>query len=253
VNDPFAYLDTAALTDIGRKRKQNEDSMLATPEVGVFCIADGMGGSEAGKLASATTVEYVKRAVARTPKAYFRLASDKVRILSGAMRDANEWIWRHARDRGMRSCGTTVVALILDDTDPGRGTVLHAGDSRAYRLRDNDLRQITGDHSFAAATGIKDESLLPDRFRNIITRAVGIGETIVIEETPVGIAAGDLFVVCSDGLTRMIPDAHIREILSAHAEDSAGVTAQALVDEANEAGGYDNISVIVVRVRQPER
>ena len=244
----FSHLTVAALTDIGRRRRNNEDSLLALPEHGVFCVCDGMGGSDAGEVASGSAVEHIDAAFGRPDSREWRAASRKAGVVRTALETAGRWIWRNAIEKGMRGCGTTSVVLVFDELKSNRALVLHAGDSRAYRMRDQRLKQLTKDHSFAAATGVKDETLLPARFRGIITRAVGITETITLEETPVEVLDGDVFLLCSDGLTRMVRDERICEILETCAKQGPAHVAKALIDEANGAGGNDNISVIVIYV-----
>ncbi len=244
----FPHLSVAALTDVGRKRKNNEDALLALPEQGVFCVSDGMGGSDAGEVASSATVEHIAAAFTGPASREWRAASQKAGVVRTALEDAGRWIWRHAIEKGMRGCGTTSVVLVFDELKSNRALSLNAGDSRAYRMRDQRLKQITDDHSFAAATGVKDETLLPARFRSIITRAVGITETVVLDESRVEVLDGDVFMLCSDGLTRMVRDERICEILETCAVQGPAQVAKALIDEANGAGGNDNISVIVIYV-----
>jgi len=123
---------------------------------------------------------------------------------------------------------------------------LHAGDRRGYQFRDKQLTQLTEDHSLAGQLGV-DEQNLPYRMQGVITRAVGIQQHVELEETEVAVAAGDVYLICSDGLTRMVKDERLTEMLIEGADD-LNETAKQMVDEANEKGGFDNISLILVRV-----
>jgi len=147
----------------------------------------------------------------------------------------------------MHSCGTTLVALAFDSVS-GNAAVLHAGDSRAYLYREGRLFLLTRDHSFATAVGMKDEKLLPAGLQSIITRAVGIMEYVNLDLMNINAVERDVFLLCSDGLTRMLPDEAIEKKFNANSGAGTDRIARILVDAANKAGGHDNISVILVRV-----
>ncbi|MEI6971469.1 MAG: protein phosphatase 2C domain-containing protein [bacterium] len=241
-------LTSTSLSDLGLKRKNNEDSTLVLPECRVFAVADGMGGADAGEVASDMAVKAIADALCAARDAGNGTVIQTSRIVSKALRDANTRILRFAKEQNLRSCGTTVVVLLIDSRGAGRGVVLHAGDSRAYRLRTGVLEQITRDHSFAEASGITDVKQLPPRLQGVITRAVGIAPNVGIEETPVSVADGDLFLLCSDGLSSMVGNFKIQEILRQGEVLTLEQAARMLIDEANKCGGNDNISVVLVRV-----
>ena len=142
--------------------------------------------------------------------------------------------------------GTTVVCLFFSPDQPDRAIALHAGDSRVYRYRGRKLEQLTEDHSIAGSLGV-DESTLHPFMQGVITRAVGIQADLELEETEVEVKPGDLFIVCSDGLTRMLNDRTLARIIRANRAKMEALV-QAMVTEANQAGGYDNITLIAVQV-----
>jgi PPM family protein phosphatase len=240
----YEHLESIAVTDVGRRRSGNEDAVLAVPAAGVFCVADGMGGAAAGEIASAWTVEAILNAFRHTPSQ----APEKAARVRQAVNDASRRIARMAADRGLRGSGSTVVTLCFDDVDPRRATALHAGDSRLYRLRGGRLEQITKDHSLAEAVGIRSERQLPAMFRGVVTRAVGLEEQVEMDTTPVDVAADDLFLLCSDGLCKMIADKRILKVMESLRTGDLALMARQLIEAANEEGGIDNISVVLVRV-----
>ena len=247
----FPHLESAERTDTGRRRRNNEDAVLRLSEHGLFCVADGMGGAAAGELASQAAVNTLRRGFLELPAeapAYPGL-NTRIRLTSHLLDEASRWIRGRAEEMGVSGTGTTVVVLLFDAWHPSQGVCLHAGDSRVYVYRDDHFKQVTRDHSVAAAAGVSDEMSLPAFFRGVVTRAVGLDEHVDLEITPVEVHPGDLFLLCSDGLTKMLTDAAIAKLLKkqAGAADFDGL-AQHLVDAANAAGGEDNVSVVLVRV-----
>lgn len=249
MNVHFAYLSSAELTDIGRRRKNNEDSMISLSESGVFCVADGMGGVQGGEVASKAVVDALRKAFLELPEAAFAVTAEgSATVFELALNEASRWIKNRADAWGIHGTGSTVVGLVFDRVMPSKGIVLHAGDSRAYRLRDGNLEQLTTDHSIAAAAGLSDDSTLPPMFRGVITHAVGLDQKVSLESAHFDVAAGDIFLLCSDGLDKMLSDHRIRKIIRRHQFDALEQIAKCLVDEAVHAGGDDNVTVIVIRV-----
>ncbi len=246
------HLFAASMTHLGQKRTNNEDAVVSVTEQGVFCVADGMGGSDMGEIASGSVVEHIERIMSGPDAAKATSMARKVNLVRRCLQEANRWIWDQTIERELRSCGTTAVVMVFDCKRRSRALALHAGDSRAYRFRDGGITQLTKDHSFAEASGIADEEEVPAIFRNVITRAVGITEDLKIEETAVSVENGDVFLLCSDGLSRMVPDIQIQRVIGEHIKDGVEAVAQALVDTANDAGGLDNIAVLVVKVDATE-
>lgn len=248
-------IEFAGATDVGRKRAHNEDALLLMPEDALEVVCDGMGGHEAGEVASGLGVETVKRffELARDPEAtwpyrYDRTLDDPSNLLSVAVQWANQRI-REAgeaeagRKRGM---GTTFVGCLLSGP---RATFAWVGDSRGYLFRRGELRPATSDHSLVNEL-LKAGRLLPedvDSFphKNVITRALGMGDEMVIDFSRFDLEPGDICLVCCDGLTGMLEDAEIARILSRETDLQAAC--DRLIAAANDNGGTDNITVALAR------
>lgn len=231
----------AALTDVGLVRTHNEDSLLAQPPL--FVVADGLGGHQAGEVASLIAVETLRDHAPRRPDA---------KGLARAVRAANREVMRAAREgHGRSGMGTTITAAIVEGT---RIALAQVGDSRAYLLHDDVLERLTEDHSMVADLIRRGQlTEAESRFhpnRSVITRALGTDANMDADAYELEASPGDRLLLCSDGLTGMLEDPAIAEVLSTYPAPSAA--ARALVNAANAAGGQDNISVIVVDVA-PER
>lgn len=244
----FPHIEYAARTDVGRKRKNNEDAFGAFPDAGVFCVADGMGGGDDGEIASAAVVKSVGEFAAShiPPPGVGYSVEDVAAGVSRAVNDASAWISARAVDLSLKGCGSTFVCACFDATNPSRVIALHAGDSRLYRVHGSSIKQITKDHSAAEMIGAKNESAVNPRFRGVILRAVGIHPSVDVERTPFKAGEDDRIVICSDGLCKMVEDGKIAAIV----RDSAtpATAADSLVSAANKAGGEDNVTAIVIFV-----
>ncbi|MHB1844878.1 MAG: PP2C family protein-serine/threonine phosphatase [Deltaproteobacteria bacterium] len=256
-SDGAALWECAAATDVGKVRDHNEDRFTARPELGLFLVCDGMGGHSAGEVAAdlavAVTTEFFERC-ARDPDATWPYRVDPVlgdegSRLAVALRWANERIRAEAkRELSKANMGTTAVAALLG---PERGFVAHAGDSRAYLFRDGALTQVTLDHSllgdFIRGAHPTAEEIRAFPYKNVITRALGPADDVKIECAALDLRAGDLLMLCCDGLHGMVEDPAIAKIL----RDSSDLptACRLLVEAANAAGGVDNITVILVRRR----
>jgi len=245
-------------TDVGRERDHNEDRLRMNPGIDMYVVADGMGGHNAGEIASALcalSVENCLMAARSAPlpeelTADPRSLSADARNLVAAVRKANADVFEisktHSEHAGM---GTTVVATLVSRAT-GEFHVAHVGDSRCYRLRDGKLEQLTQDHSLIGeAMAFKPditEAELAMFPKNVISRALGRGEKVEIDVRTEAIRAGDSFILCSDGLCGMVNDAGILGILEKAPDPEAAC--KSLVDAANAAGGTDNITVIVLRI-----
>ena len=247
----FAHLTTAEITDLGRRRERNEDAIIRLPNSGVFCVADGIGGAQGGHEASATTVltllDVFTRADERPASVSFDVRKSLVRE---AMNHACQSIRRHSVQCGYRESGTTAVTMLFDMEHTNRAAILHAGDSRAYRYRDGRLYRLTRDHTLAVEAGWPEQDAWVFGMRTIITRAVGVRPFVDLDETPVDVLPGDVFLLCTDGLTRMLHDRLIADIILRCGLDDLDAVAGELVKQANHAGGNDNITVLLVRVDQ---
>lgn len=241
----FGYISWAALSDVGRRRKNNEDSHGEWPDQGVFCVADGMGGASDGEVASRIVVEHLAMEMKKWGRVSPPIAlDDRLALMDRTLNAASAWIFKYAETHDAKGCGTTFVGVVLDPADATKAVALHAGDSRLYRIRRKKIQLITRDHSVANMAGVKNEAELDPAFRNMILRAVGISETVELERTPFDMAEGDWIVICSDGLSKMVDDSTIAKIVrEAKSEEQA---ARALVDEANRLGGKDNVTVVAV-------
>ena len=237
----------AAVSDVGRIRSANEDSLFFSVEAGVFMVADGMGGHAAGEVASAIASELIG---ARLCCLGVGEGLDEVRSLFlQAFRDAGSEIIRQASEDSARGgMGTTATVLALRPDD--NYIVGHIGDSRAYLLRDDNFARITTDHSWVEEQVERGVISREQAFRhpqsNIITRALGT-DPVPPPDLYVGnLEAGDRFLLCSDGLTDMVSEDRIAQVLRAVDEPEAA--ASRLVSEANLAGGIDNVTALVVQV-----
>lgn len=231
---------SAALTDVGRVRRHNEDAFLERPELGLWAVADGMGGHAYGEVASALIVEALGELA---PAAGF---AEGAEALLDALSTANARIRQEAEARGVALMGSTAVALLLGGR---RALALWAGDSRLYRLRGGVLERLSRDHSYVQE--LVDAGLLTEAeaeehpLSHVVTRSVGTAERLVVEAREFELAAGDCFLLCSDGLTRPVADAELAERL---APEEPAAAARALVALALARGGPDNVTAVVVRV-----
>ena len=252
-------LQTASLTDPGRVRDHNEDCIESRPEIGLYVLADGMGGYNAGEVASgmATSLisdgvqeSWVGRDVARLGRDDAKALSE--RLIREQIARANGAIFTTSQNNPeCAGMGTTlVVCLFFDDFL----TVAHIGDSRLYRLRGDAMEQVTRDHSLLQEqldSGlITPEEAKLSQNKNLVTRALGIDPTVEPEVHVYETALDDIYVLCSDGLSDMVEDEEIRLTLITLRTNPALTVAQ-LVQAANDNGGRDNISAMLVRVAEP--
>ena len=244
----FNHLKYAACSDIGRKRTNNEDSFGVFPESGIFCVSDGMGGGDDGEVASAATVKGIEDLCKKypLPDGQTYLVDDMVAAICCAVNGASDWIWRRAQEKKLKGCGATFVGVCFDAANPTEAVAVHAGDSRLYRIRGRSILQITKDHSAAELIGAKNDKDVNPMFRGMILRAVGVQPSVEVERTPLPIKGGDRILICSDGLSRMVPDRKISSIVRSSENPDAAV--HALIAAANEAGGIDNVTAVLVEV-----
>ncbi|CAH2030844.1 Protein serine/threonine phosphatase PrpC, regulation of stationary phase [Trichlorobacter ammonificans] len=250
-------LASFGLTDVGQVRSNNEDAILLEPSLGLFAVADGMGGHQGGEIASRicldTLRDYLQRAsqgqaplVGEQDAAY----SARANLLASAVRFANRAVFEAAFARPeWRGMGTTVVAMLQDQE---RAVFAHVGDSRAYLLRAGSFRQITQDHSWVeeqvrAGLMNRDEALFA-KGRNVLTRAIGQEETVQVDMNELELQAGDRLLLCSDGLYGMVADEEIAALIGSSPSLEKGC--RELVACANGRGGRDNISVILLEAEE---
>jgi serine/threonine protein phosphatase PrpC len=246
---PIAYGET----DTGLVRKQNEDSFAVVPHLGLFMVADGIGGAAAGEIASRTAIEQVQWAVEDGETTWPAEGmpsgpeSGPRRFIAGIHR-ANRAIRAMARrDPLKKGMGTTFAGVLVLERC---AVIAHVGDSRVYRLRDGELEQMTHDHSLAnqlVAMGFLEAGEVASfPRRNVITRAVGTHETVEVDMRIVDVREGDAFLLCSDGLHGELDDDEIVAVLREHANPVAAVAR--LIDCANDKGSADNVTVVLVRL-----
>jgi serine/threonine protein phosphatase PrpC len=257
--DPNAFR-FAMLSHPGRVRKGNEDACAVALELGAFVVCDGMGGAAAGEVASRVAAQSFLKALAPVKSGSPRTATPDIR-LDQAIHAANDAVYQHSRRSiQLHGMGTTLVGLLLemDRANPDRRslTLAHVGDSRCYLYRDGMLNQLTHDHSLVEehvrAGEMTPEEAAVHPMRNIITRAVGSQPIVEPEIMNLEPQPGDLYLLASDGLTRELTDTDIAQILfRAQSRSSDGhpnleSLCKTLVDEANDAGGGDNITVLLM-------
>lgn len=244
-------------TDVGRMRSRNEDAFHLDPALGLAVVCDGMGGHAGGDIASRSAVDAVAATIAAHDSppdtandhvAEEERAADAASLARAAVVAANRRIHALNRQRGFpdgRGMGTTLVGL-WRVPGTGRVVVFHAGDSRLYRLRDGELRLLTRDHSLYQVW-LDNGRRGPAPHRNIIVRALGTGDQLEPDVTLHDLAPDDLYLLCSDGLTGVVPEGVIQRTLTQQPQPAADDACARLIDLANGAGGPDNITIILAR------
>ena len=243
---PFLELQPFGVTDAGKVRQNNEDALLVGEgaDETLFAVADGIGGFEAGEVASSIAIDVLKR-----------LQPDD--SFEQAIREANRRILAAGRgDEKLSGMGTTVVAVRFGGTQAEPvAEVAHVGDSRAYLVRDGEMRPVTEDHSLVAelvrSGDLTRAQAAEHPQKNLITRALGADEEVDVDTAVLPIEAGDRVLLCSDGLSDMVPEARISEIVLESPDDPERAS-RSLLSAALEAGGNDNITVVIVDVREQE-
>ncbi len=232
-------------TDIGLKRTNNEDAYVIEPALGVCLVADGMGGASSGELASRI---FAEAALKYLTGAEDRSETNMVDLVQKTFLNANDKILKHIQEHSLhKGMGCTAELVVFTD----KGFVLgHVGDSRTYRLRNGRLKQLTKDHSLVQShinQGLlTQEEARVHPLRNVILRAVGANEKLALDMIRGKTLAGDLLLLCSDGLTDMVDDDWIKEVLISNIPLSQKV--QSLIEMAKTAGGKDNITVVLSEI-----
>ena len=239
----ISTLNFAAKSDIGLKRSNNEDTSIARPELGFFSVADGMGGAAAGEIASRIFVDTAFEVFSAPQEGSEEETFDRIkRVFSLSNERILDHVGTHEAHKGM-GCTAELIAFAHESFFVG-----HMGDSRTYRLRNGQLRQLTRDHSL-----VQDQiehGLISERdarrnpYRNVILRAVGAGKTLALDTINGKVVPNDTFLICTDGLTNMVNDALIQEVLTLRIP--LDQKTERLIDLAKDAGGYDNITVLLI-------
>lgn len=250
---------TWGATDVGMKRDHNEDSYLLAPDLSLYVVADGMGGHAGGEMASGIAVRTVEKHI-RANAAVLEASlqhqgpierSPIARLLGDALRSACLAVFSKSQQvRELQGMGTTTTALMFH----GRHAfVAHVGDSRCYLVRDGRTLQITEDHSLVneqmRAGLISEEQARKSRFKNVITRSVGFDSDVEVDMVAVDVKEHDVFLVCCDGLSNLVTDLEMAEVVSDHFLHRVP---ELLIDLANSRGGDDNITVVAANVTVPE-
>jgi protein phosphatase len=248
-------IEVAGETNVGMKRTHNEDNFSITEESGLYIVADGMGGHASGEIASKMAVDAMREffaATASDPERTWPYKMDRSkgyeenRLITG-IKLANLRIYESAqRDPRQRGMGTTIVALFAVEDSI---YVAHVGDSRVYRLRDGNLEQLTEDHSllndYIKMKRLTAEEIANFPHKNVIVRALGMKDTVKVDTRFERPKAGDIYVLCSDGLSGPVSDEVMHEILDS--TDDLRAAATKLISKANENGGPDNITCVLAR------
>ena len=247
----------AGVTDVGRARAHNEDAISWDAQKGLALLADGMGGHNAGDVASQLCLETLNEVCLPVLGKPLRLRPNKgvskhATLVRRAINKANAAIFEDAEvNPDRKGMGTTLVLVLFHDD---RAVVAHVGDSRVYRLRGRSLEQVTADHSLVRELlekgAISPEEVENNPYSHVITKAMGVRSKVIAEVQELKTQAGDVFLLCSDGLTDLVADAAIEETLVAAAGNWERA-AQRLIDLANNNGGRDNISVVIAALGGP--
>jgi serine/threonine protein phosphatase PrpC len=231
-----------SLSDVGKKRDHNEDSFLVSDALSLYAVADGMGGHQAGERASKMALERLGSLIGKGEE-----RADSLSALREAAQSAGAAIFAAAQaDESLHGMGTTLTSLWFQR---GRAYLAHVGDSRAYLYRDGRVQQLSDDHSWVSeqvrAGMMTEEEAKESKFRHIITRSVGFEKEVQVDSAAIPVQAGDCFVICSDGLSNYVDQEELARVLQARFYREVP---RLLVDLANDRGGDDNVTVLVIHV-----
>ncbi len=252
----------AGASDVGKVRHHNEDSYAIDPERNLMLVCDGMGGHAAGEVASRIGIETVTKFFSEHDLKLFESESFGYpeaitpvgKLLAGAIGVANQRIIEHGRSvPGQTGMGTTVVACHFDE---GVVSICHVGDSRAYLIREQNIRRVTVDHSWVSELmekhNLTEEEAEAQVNKNVITRALGTKPQIRVDISQIRFIKNDIFLICSDGLTGMVSDGDILKASIQHGDNIDALVAD-LINRANGAGGVDNVTVCAARIEELEK
>ena len=241
------------LSHVGRQRQHNEDSFLVEENAKLFLVADGMGGHAAGEIASRIAVDSISEFILHTaeedgtwPHGYDDQLKRSTNRLMAALKIANSRVIdAMKKDARLRGMGTTVVASLVDGNTI---SIAHVGDSRAYLIRDSQMLRVTNDHSWVyeqvQAGMLSEEEAERHPLRNVITRALGGASSVLPDASEIECKSGDIYLLCSDGLTGMLPDEDILRMVVESGDIKEAC--RGLIECANERGGYDNVTAVLV-------
>lgn len=248
-------VESRAISDQGKVRTRNEDSFLNDDAARLYIVADGMGGHVGGDIASRMAVKRMKEIITGFAAENNRGGSgpnhaagpDLEGVLTDAVKQANATIYQESQKRPeYRGMGTTITSILVDNS---QATIAHVGDSRAYLVRDGAIKQITEDHSWVneqvKAGFITSEEARTHRLKNVITRSLGHEKEVQVDIVRLDLKGDDRYLLCSDGLSNMVTDAEIRDVV---ARLDMLEALKVLVDLANERGGFDNITAVLIHI-----
>jgi len=257
-----AEVSSAAVTHVGLRRESNEDAFCHRPDLGLFVVADGMGGHEAGEVASGMTVDVIESFINDTrdadlnntwPFPFDTTRTIEANRLIAAFRLANRRVASAiAGNAAYKGMATTAAAALVRPN--GQAYIAHVGDSRVYLLRDNQLQQLTNDHSWVGeqvrAGLLTDRDAHAHPWRNVVTRAITGAEDPEVDVTEVTLQAGEMLLICSDGLSSVVKQAQIEAVLTRTGAGPQHLDelATALIKAANDGGGPDNTTVVLVQM-----
>ncbi len=245
MNGKFQYIKFVDYSDAGLVRPNNEDAHACLPDDGCFLVSDGMGGGEAGEIASQIVEETIGDALAESADESPGLRKYTVQQ---AIQKANRKIFQYAKDRGYKQMGATLALLLLDSWNPGKISICHIGDSRIYRYRDGVLTLLTRDHT--VGNEMKANIPLADHkmsaMAHVLTRAIGTGLCALSDWQVMEVSPNDLYLLCSDGVSGMLSDEEIAGVFAAH--DSLAAVKSELTERIAAAGAGDNFTFIVLRI-----
>jgi len=253
-------LIAAGQTNVGRKRSHNEDNLLLVANENLFVVADGMGGHASGEVASQLAVECMSDFFKRTSendeitwpfKEEKGLKYEENRLVC-SIKLANLRIFETAHSEArLKGMGTTIVTMLFTN---GTGYLGHVGDSRAYRIRSGVIEQLTEDHSllndYIKANKLTPEEIEAFPHKNVIVRALGMRETVQVDISRLDPRPGDIYLMCTDGMSGMVSDPDILRVVEAGGGGDLEATCRALIDAANEGGGVDNITCILIKITE---
>ncbi|MDF9408154.1 Stp1/IreP family PP2C-type Ser/Thr phosphatase [Pelotomaculum isophthalicicum JI] len=233
----------AQITDTGLSRKDNEDSLLVSPDMGLLAVADGMGGHQGGEVASGLALQTLEKELARSLKK----GESPEKALLDSVRLANIAVFElSGRNKELHGMGTTITACLKREDDL---IIAHVGDSRAYLICRGSIRQLTQDHSLVQELlrngGISEEQALQHPQRNLLTRALGTEQSVEVDHYRYKVVANDLLLLCTDGLTRYLRQEDLLYIINSSKDIDAAV--HVLLDKALHYGGADNITIILAQ------
>ena len=241
----YSYLDMAYSSDCGTIREKNEDAGCIAASLGFCAVADGMGGSSAGEIASAKILSELKQQLEKT--AVLSL-NERRSAIGKAIKNSDHDLTKYAQTKGYKNgCGSTVAGILFDNESPSRALGFHIGDSRIYRLRGKKITLLSQDHTIAAETGIKERDL-PQIYHGMLTKAIGFGFTYRPTMVELSMQEKDLYLLCTDGLNKVFTDMALEAILNAYSHNNAETITKILMKNALSGISPDNITILIVKI-----